>query len=121
MSFAVMGSKVGNLIIEDSESINTSFPNFIEKFNNFLTEERINKFTTWMTEMIDALGEGDFRTMWTKFFEGAIPAFKVLLDVMKGLVASAFDSVGLTGIGDWITNFTYAEFNGKNLSLKRFD
>ena len=34
MSFAVMGSKVGNLIIEDSESINTSFPNFIEKFNN---------------------------------------------------------------------------------------
>ena len=34
MSFAVMGSKVGNLIIEDSDSINTSFPNFIEKFNN---------------------------------------------------------------------------------------
>ena len=34
MSFAVMGSKVGNLIIEDSESINTSFPNFIEKINN---------------------------------------------------------------------------------------
>ena len=34
MSFAVMGSKVGNLIIEDSESINTSFPNFIKKFNN---------------------------------------------------------------------------------------
>ena len=34
MSFAVMGSKVGNLIIEDVESINTSFPNFIEKFNN---------------------------------------------------------------------------------------
>ena len=34
MSFAVMGSKVGNLIIEDGESINTSFPNFIEKFNN---------------------------------------------------------------------------------------
>ena len=34
MSFAVMGSKIGNLIIEDSESINTSFPNFIEKFNN---------------------------------------------------------------------------------------
>ena len=34
MSFAVMGSKVGNLIIEDAESINTSFPNFIEKFNN---------------------------------------------------------------------------------------
>ena len=34
MSFAIMGSKVGNLIIEDAESINTSFPNFIEKFNN---------------------------------------------------------------------------------------
>jgi len=34
MSFAVMGSKVGKLIIEDAESINTSFPNFIEKFNN---------------------------------------------------------------------------------------
>jgi len=33
MSFAVMGSKVGNLIIDDAESINTSFPNFIEKFN----------------------------------------------------------------------------------------
>jgi 3-phosphoshikimate 1-carboxyvinyltransferase len=34
MSFTVMGSRVDNLIIEDSESINTSFPNFIEKFNN---------------------------------------------------------------------------------------
>ncbi|MDC1054699.1 3-phosphoshikimate 1-carboxyvinyltransferase [Alphaproteobacteria bacterium] len=34
MSFAVMGSKVGNLIIDDAESINTSFPNFIEKFNS---------------------------------------------------------------------------------------
>ncbi|MDC1047468.1 3-phosphoshikimate 1-carboxyvinyltransferase [Alphaproteobacteria bacterium] len=34
MSFAVMGSRVDNLIIEDSESINTSFPNFVEKFNN---------------------------------------------------------------------------------------
>ena len=34
MSFAVMGSKIGKLIIEDAESINTSFPNFIEKFNN---------------------------------------------------------------------------------------
>ena len=33
MSFAVMGSKVGNLNIEDGESINTSFPNFIQKFN----------------------------------------------------------------------------------------
>ena len=34
MSFAVMGSKVGNLIIDDTESINTSFPNFIKTFNN---------------------------------------------------------------------------------------
>ena len=34
MSFAVMGSKVGNLFIEDAKSINTSFPNFIDKFNN---------------------------------------------------------------------------------------
>ncbi len=34
MSFAVMGSKVGNLIIEDADSINTSFPNFVEKFNH---------------------------------------------------------------------------------------
>ena len=33
MSFAVMGSKIDNLIIEDADSINTSFPNFIEKFN----------------------------------------------------------------------------------------
>jgi len=34
MSFAIMGSKIGNLIIDDAESINTSFPKFIEKFNN---------------------------------------------------------------------------------------
>ncbi len=34
MSFAVMGSKIDNLKIEDSESINTSFPNFKEIFNN---------------------------------------------------------------------------------------
>jgi len=34
MSFAVMGSKIDNLVIEDSKSINTSFPNFVEKFNN---------------------------------------------------------------------------------------
>ena len=33
MSFAVMGTKLGNLFIEDSESINTSFPNFAETFN----------------------------------------------------------------------------------------
>ena len=33
MSFAVMGSKIGNLFIEDSESINTSFPNFKKIFN----------------------------------------------------------------------------------------
>ena len=34
MSFAVMGTKVDNLLIENAESINTSFPNFIEEFNN---------------------------------------------------------------------------------------
>ena len=34
MSFAVMGSKIDNLNIEDGECINTSFPNFVEKFNN---------------------------------------------------------------------------------------
>ena len=33
MSFAVMGSKIDNLFIEDSDSINTSFPNFIKVFN----------------------------------------------------------------------------------------
>ena len=33
MSFAVMGSRIDNLVIEDAESINTSFPNFIKKFN----------------------------------------------------------------------------------------
>ena len=40
MSFAIMGSKVGNLFIEHPECINTSFPNFINTFNkaggNFL-------------------------------------------------------------------------------------
>mgnify|MGYP002013797878 CR=1 FL=1 len=34
MSFAIMGSKIGNLIIEDTESINTSFPNFNNIFNS---------------------------------------------------------------------------------------
>jgi 5-enolpyruvylshikimate-3-phosphate synthase len=29
-----MGSKIGGLFIEDAESINTSFPNFINNFNN---------------------------------------------------------------------------------------
>ncbi|SVC33341.1 uncharacterized protein METZ01_LOCUS286195, partial [marine metagenome] len=33
MSFTVMGSRIGNLLIEDAESINTSFPNFIDIFN----------------------------------------------------------------------------------------
>ena len=33
MSFAVMGTRINNLFIEDSESINTSFPNFKEIFN----------------------------------------------------------------------------------------
>jgi len=34
MAFTVMGSKIGELFIEDAESINTSFPNFINIFNN---------------------------------------------------------------------------------------
>ena len=33
MAFTVMGSRTGNLFIEDSDSINTSFPNFINIFN----------------------------------------------------------------------------------------
>lgn len=34
MSFAIMGSKIGNVSIDDTKSINTSFPNFIDVFNN---------------------------------------------------------------------------------------
>ena len=34
MSFTVMGSKIGNIIINEADSINTSFPGFIEIFNN---------------------------------------------------------------------------------------
>ena len=33
MAFAVMGSKIGNLNIQDSDSIKTSFPNFVDEFN----------------------------------------------------------------------------------------
>ena len=33
MAFSIMGSKIGNLHIEDAESISTSFPNFIDTFN----------------------------------------------------------------------------------------
>ena len=33
MAFAVMGSKIGNLQINQSESIKTSFPNFLNLFN----------------------------------------------------------------------------------------
>ena len=33
MAFAVMGSRIGNLEIENSECINTSFPSFINEFN----------------------------------------------------------------------------------------
>tara|TARA_B100000579_G_scaffold436823_1_gene464023 strand:+ start:3529 stop:4827 length:1299 start_codon:yes stop_codon:yes gene_type:complete len=33
MSFAIMGSKLGNLKIENSNSINTSFPNFVDIYN----------------------------------------------------------------------------------------
>tara|TARA_Y100001970_G_scaffold40726_1_gene50204 strand:- start:3793 stop:5091 length:1299 start_codon:yes stop_codon:yes gene_type:complete len=34
MSFAVLGSKIGKLYINESESISTSFPTFKEQFNN---------------------------------------------------------------------------------------
>ena len=34
MAFTVMGSKIGSLFIEDSNSINTSFPNFVDIFKN---------------------------------------------------------------------------------------
>jgi len=34
MAFAIMASKKGNLIIEQSESIITSFPNFLKKYND---------------------------------------------------------------------------------------
>tara|TARA_Y100000590_G_scaffold149932_1_gene172166 strand:+ start:734 stop:2047 length:1314 start_codon:yes stop_codon:yes gene_type:complete len=34
MSFAIMGTKIGGLNINDPESINTSFPNFVQIFNN---------------------------------------------------------------------------------------
>ena len=33
MSFAIMGSKIGPLNIRDADSINTSFPSFINEFN----------------------------------------------------------------------------------------
>ena len=33
MAFAVMGSKIGNLMIQDPDSIKTSFPNFVDEFN----------------------------------------------------------------------------------------
>ena len=33
MSFAIMGSKIGNLEIEETDSINTSFTTFISEFN----------------------------------------------------------------------------------------
>ena len=34
MSFAIMGSRIGKLFIKDAQSINTSFPNFVDKFND---------------------------------------------------------------------------------------
>ena len=34
MSFAIMGSKIGGLKIQDPESIDTSFPNFVNIYNN---------------------------------------------------------------------------------------
>ena len=34
MAFAILASKKGDLLIEDSNSISTSFPKFKEIFNN---------------------------------------------------------------------------------------
>ncbi len=34
MAFSIMGSKIGSLFIEDATSINTSFPDFVDIFNN---------------------------------------------------------------------------------------
>ncbi len=34
MSFSIMGSKIGGLIIKDPESINTSFPDFVNLYNS---------------------------------------------------------------------------------------
>jgi len=33
MAFSVMGSKIGEIKIDDSNSIKTSFPKFIDEFN----------------------------------------------------------------------------------------
>ena len=33
MAFAVMGSKIGNLVIDQPECISTSFPSFVSEFN----------------------------------------------------------------------------------------
>ena len=33
MAFSVMGSKIGKIKIDDSNSIKTSFPKFIDEFN----------------------------------------------------------------------------------------
>ena len=33
MSFVIMGTKIGNLVIQDNQSIKTSFPNFVKEFN----------------------------------------------------------------------------------------
>ena len=33
MAFTVMGSKIGNVVIEEPECISTSFPSFVSQFN----------------------------------------------------------------------------------------
>ena len=34
MAFAIMGTRVGPLVINDSNSISTSFPTFVDEFIN---------------------------------------------------------------------------------------
>ena len=33
MAFSIMGTKIGNLVIQDNQSIKTSFQNFVKEFN----------------------------------------------------------------------------------------
>ena len=43
MAFAVMGTKIGPLEIEDANSINTSFPSFVDEFNKMFKDLNIKK------------------------------------------------------------------------------
>ena len=37
MAFSVMGSKIGKISIDDSDSIKTSFPTFVDEFNKIIS------------------------------------------------------------------------------------